>query len=161
MTYFDRNGECYTPSKNDTVRARSGAFCVCLCGDKILVNLEPHAPDNPSLPGGGIEEDENAFQAAQREFLEETGISFPQDLTSKKTFIQDIKLYADDVDEYWNYNQTYFLFHVERNNSIYFEGQKKNPSGYYAFWDDVETIQMSTLHYGHKKALKIILDNDI
>ena len=152
MNYIDRNGKSFRPEEADIVRPRHGAFCIFVCDQKVLVNLEDHAPENPSLPGGGVDEGETEIQAAKREFLEETGIECP-DLVPDKDFSHDIYLYADDVNEYWDYHQTYFLFPITPEHDLYFQGQKPNPCGMFSFWEDLDKVRDSKIHHIHKHAI--------
>ena len=138
--YMDRRGTRHTPKQGDVVRARQGAFAIILSDDeqKILVTAGPHAPDVPELPGGGIDEGEDAEQAVIREIYEETNQTLHgYDVQSVHAF--DLKFYADDANEYWDYHKTYFVMDIDLDRH-FFEGKIQTPEGGYAWWMPLSDI---------------------
>ena len=130
--FMDRHGGMHEPKDGAFVRYRKGAFVIIIINDCILVADGPHAPNVPELPGGGIEGDEDSLQAALRETVEETGFNIKK-YEIKAEYKTHRKFYADDVDEYWNYDITYFHLQLP-NDNLYFSGKIASPEGGNVWW---------------------------
>lgn len=137
--YFDRHGMIHTPRDGDTVRPRSGGFAVVIFNQCVLVADGPHAPGVPELPGGGIEEGETALEAALREMVEETGITL-QDYEILREESVHNKFFADDINQYWDYDITYFQLGI-KDTTIFFEGKKPSPEGGNVWWLPLQDIK--------------------
>ncbi len=91
---FDGNKTTFESLK----RGDSVAIYATLPDDKIIINKErqAHWPTvHFSIPGGGVEEGEDVFEAASRELLEETGASF------KNLYLVSVEQLIPHVD--WNH----------------------------------------------------------
>jgi 8-oxo-dGTP pyrophosphatase MutT (NUDIX family) len=154
--YFDRHGKPRRPNADSVIKPRQGAFIVAVFNNRLLLNVEPHAPNVPELPGGGIDAGEAAIQAATREFYEETGMSF---IETKATNMhsQFVHFYADDDDEFWDYEQIFFLFADTALAPLYFEERKSNPSGLYCFWQKLDNLDNIPIHYMHRLAINQLI----
>jgi 8-oxo-dGTP pyrophosphatase MutT (NUDIX family) len=121
--YTDRFGKLHKTKNGITIRDRSGAWFVLVQDDQILFTHPHYAPTVPDLPGGGIDEGENALEAAIRELNEETELVIKNPKIAE-TYNQFVHFFADDVPEYWNYEQTFFLVR-EGINELHFHGKIK------------------------------------
>jgi 8-oxo-dGTP pyrophosphatase MutT (NUDIX family) len=132
--YMDRHGNLYEPKDDDVIRARNGAFAIILSNDlqKILVTEGPHAVGVPELPGGGIDAGEDAEKAVIREIYEETN-QIVKSYKVEKKWNFNLNFYADDVNEYWNYDKIYFLLQIDLKEH-YFSEKIKTPEGGTAWW---------------------------
>lgn len=152
QTFQDRTGKTITLPQGKESGTREGVFAICVCKDKLLLVWPNYARDVPDLPGGGIDEGETPLQALQREFLEETGMSyaFPE---KTPDFTQDVYFFADDLDEYWLYHQEFFVYRFD-NTELFFDDKRANPEDGHMMWFPLEDIdQKLNLHYMHRKAL--------
>lgn len=131
--YMDRHGGLdNVPETGDTVISRKGGFVIAVLHDRVLVADGAHALEVPELPGGGLEGDENALQAALRETVEETGFELT-DYKILKEFSVHRKFYADDINEYWDYDITYFYLELP-DDALFFEGKHPSPEGGRVHW---------------------------
>lgn len=156
IQFKDRRGHEFTPTAQSIVKKREGAFVIALHNNKVLLTYQKHAIDVPELPGGGIDEGENALEAAQREFEEETGIALPSGLTADTDFDIHANFYADDVKEFWIYDQTYFLY-TKDLASLYFDGRKPAPEQGFKEWISIDKIEALGMHAIHKDILKKVI----
>ena len=150
--YVDRLGVMHTPSENDVIKDRQGAFAVIIIDNKILVTAGPHAPEVPELPGGGIDEGEDPEQAVIREIYEETAQDL-QNYKIKKQWDFEIGFYADDVNEYWDYKKQYFEIEL-KDAKHFFGGKVKTPEGGLAWWQDIKDIEGMNFRAADKLFLK-------
>lgn len=153
--YTDREGNKHSKQADSKIRTRSGSFIICLYQNKILFVEETHAPNSPNLPGGGIDQGETAWQAVQREMLEETGLILP-DVTPSKTHKKIAHYYADVDNEFWDYEQTYFLIN-EGIETLFFNGTKDAPENGIAEWINVNTLDHRNIHAIHLATIKEML----
>lgn len=155
--YTDRYGKEHIPPENAVMKSREGAFVICINRGCLLLQWEHYAPLVADLPGGGIEQGEDIFTAAGREFTEETGLDFPfsqQDITATHT--HTVHYYADVDNEYWTYTQTYLLIEKD-NDPLFFEGERPNGENGKMRWvnvGDLKNIQFHAMHQRGFNALK-------
>ncbi|MBI1327622.1 MAG: NUDIX domain-containing protein [Alphaproteobacteria bacterium] len=154
--YFDRNGKLYTLSETSKRRPRSGAFGIARAHNKYLLLWSEEAPDTPEVPGGGIDEGEDVYEALVREFYEETGVQLPRKLIPATPFLDRVTPYYALCDhEFWDYHQRYFF--INDAEAIYFEGARTTPENGKAAWLALDEIAKETMHAAHKQALDILL----
>ncbi|OFW96035.1 MAG: hypothetical protein A3J37_01880 [Alphaproteobacteria bacterium RIFCSPHIGHO2_12_FULL_45_9] len=149
--YTDRYGKEHIPPEGAALKTREGAFTVCINKGCVLLQWEDYAPNVADLPGGGMDAGENEFQAAAREFFEETGMIYPfnkQDISG--TYRQIVQYYADVDNEYWAYTQTYFLIEKDED-SIFFEGELMTAENGKMRWVKLEDVSNILIHAMHKK----------
>lgn len=151
--FADRRGRIWQPKSDSIVRSREGVFSCCKCQDKILFIWPEYATDIPELAGGGIDEGEELDNANQREFLEETGFHISYSAAdSLKTHHQVVRFYAEDVNEFWIYTQTFFLF--DGTDELLFQGYRKTPENGLMRWVAVADVKELPLHVMHRMALE-------
>lgn len=149
--FFDRLGNTCFPDANDLIKSRTGAFFILSCNDAVLLTYPHYAPLVPDLPGGGVDSGETLIEAACRELIEETTLELPANVKPDEQYQQHVKFYADDLNEYWHYDQTFFL--IRNNvNELYFEGEKTVPEGVCA-WIPITKLCSQNIHFMHRKAL--------
>jgi 8-oxo-dGTP pyrophosphatase MutT (NUDIX family) len=154
MIFFDRYGKEHTPPESAVLKSREGAFNLIVNKGHVLFLWEDYAPNVADLPGGGIDEGENAFQASVREFHEETGMVYPfTESDSINSHHQIVQYYADVDDEYWTYTQTYFLIKKDCS-SIFFEGDRKTPENGLMRWIPFSLVKKQPIHFMHNKAFQ-------
>ena len=108
--YLDRYGQFHELPKTAKVKTRVGIFGITISPHmRLLVTSPAHALDVFGLPGGGREKFETHHQTLQREYAEEIG---PHFIIKKKIWLvyqQRILSYASDVNEYWRYDQYFYV----------------------------------------------------
>lgn len=65
---------------------------------------------------------------------------------------QYVPFYADDLSEYWDYDQTFFLV-TDGIDHLFFQGKREVPEGY-SEWIKINYLNDYQIHHMHKKALK-------
>lgn len=111
--FLDRYGKRCGLPKGAEVKPRVGVFGITTDSrGHLLVTSPPHALDMPGLPGGGREGIETHAQALQREFFEETGPYFVLKGKSRPVHQQQILYFASDKNEYWRYEQYFYLVNI-------------------------------------------------
>ena len=156
--YMDRFGQSHVLDEKDIVRPRSGAFILCVQQDHLLTILPKIAPDIYELPGGGIEAGEDKIDASIREWEEETGL--PNSLSQcqpAKSWQQEVNFYAEDVDEYWHYDQIFYLYQGTFPD-LFFEGPQPTPEAGNMQWMPLDQIKNHPkFHHIHAKSLAALL----
>jgi ADP-ribose pyrophosphatase YjhB (NUDIX family) len=152
--YYDRHGAAHYPDvENDAMRPRMGAWIALREGSHILMVIADNAHDVPELPGGGVEAGEGLWQGALREFQEEADITLmPNNCEIVAEYKQTVYFYADDVDEYWNYDQTYFL--IQQTGARLYHGSVDSVPEGRRLWLSAEELDFSAMHYFHAMAIK-------
>lgn len=123
-----------------------------------MLTYPSFAPDVPDLPGGGIDAGETPEEAVRREIAEETGMTLAG-FTPLETFQQKFLYYADVTDEYWDYDQTFFL--IEAPEEIVFEDIRDVETGAEDAgkmqWLEVGDLPNAGIHAAHRPALSVFL----
>lgn len=153
IIFYDRWGNIKQPGKDDIVRDRTGAFAITIAKGHLLLTWQSHAPEVPELPGGGVDDGEDTWTAMTREFYEEAGINLtvPESAIAYKQYIG---YYADDLNEYWRYTQSYFLLQGTDIDLLFFSGEKRSPEDGKVMWIDLADTKTMPIHYCHSLALQ-------
>ena len=111
--FIDRYGHYRDLPMDAKVKTRLGIFGITISrGGKLLVTYPPHALNMPGLPGGGCEGIETHAQTLQREYFEEVSRYFVIKNKKGAIYQQRILYYASDADEYWQYDQVFYIANV-------------------------------------------------
>lgn len=148
--YFnDRFGRRCTRPDDAPLRQRTGVFGITFNErGKLLLTWPLCVPSLPQLPGGGVEPGESLEQALLREYNEEVGQI--ESITAQPILQQQVAYYADDHQEYWQYQQFYFFVSLQ-GASIPRYGKWVSPEQAKAAW--VSYAPSMALHYIHRRVL--------
>lgn len=148
IPFYDRRGVLVTPQAHSVVKPRQGAWVLAKADDAVMMLWPGFAGGVPDLPGGGVDAGEDLVQASAREWYEETGLDFTPKAGPLATYHQLRGFYAEDRDEFWVYDQTFFLYRFERKQEI--GARWRNPEGDLAGWvglNDLPTSQLNRAHW--------------
>lgn len=144
------------PNDDSTVRPRTGAWVALVNHNHLLTVQLDYSPHVPELPGGGVDYGETLLQGALRECKEEAEIDLSgQNYKVIAEHKQFVHFYADDIDEYWDYDQTYFLIQCE-GHSLYHDNLVKVEEGHRS-WFKISDIDWGAMHYFHSMAIQKLL----
>lgn len=155
MFYMDRWGQNHAQDRQKITRGRSGAFAAIMTDTHILLTWPKYNPGSAELPGGGLEPNENACQAVRREILEETGFVLPP-IRATREYTHQVKYYAEDVQEFWDYTQKYFVFHLAGRDTVNIQDRLVPTDADRALWVPRTDLNGILFHAVHKKTLKLL-----
>lgn len=155
-SYIDRRGEYHIPQEGDILRSRKGIFGLYEIKNHLLLFYPQGYDDIAELPGGGIDKGEKPAKALLRETTEETGLKMPK-MNASKNFKQTIKFYADDQNEYWNYQQIHRYFKLPDESDLFFYGFRETPENGMAFWQPIDHISDINIHFVHNLSVKQLI----
>lgn len=152
--YIDRYGNFHNLPQGTEAKHRLGVFGITInVNEKLLVTCPPAAPDKPGLPGGGREAIETHAQALQREYFEELGPYFVIKGKTQLIYQQLISYYAFDRDEYWHYEQHFYVVNVHH---------PKTPASWWTTPEGGRATWIPLRHYcritdSHRRAIECYL----
>ena len=153
MIYTDYRGQQSSPNKDSIVIERSSIWAIITDSQNRRLISHPQFDLNTmELPGGGIEAGEDRETSLIREIIEEAGVEF-KTLTPKKTFNQHVEYACWDKDEFWNYDQEYWVIKL-KDEKHYFSGKRKTEEGAYGEWVALSSIRQNNFHFMHYEAMK-------
>jgi hypothetical protein len=68
-----------------------------------------------------------------------------------------VPFFADDCNEFWDYDQIYWLLQAQAIDDGFFEGNKYPSDAFVSKWVPLTDLDSYNLHAVHKQALKEIL----
>lgn len=158
IEFFDRLGKSYRPQHDaQNVIDRKGVFALCLSNDHVLMIWPDNAPDVAELPGGGVDKGEGDWQALVREVHEETGLDLVCD-EAPAHYMQSVRFYAENSDEFWFYDQSFYVLKGNKIDQMYFEGRRETPEDGHCSWVLMADLETTKLHHMHRIAIKAALE---
>lgn len=154
--YVDRYGKLFVPQDNSAISKREGAFAVLIARGHILLMWPQNAPDVAELPGGGIEDGETISKALIREIYEETGVDASGVDIGDPDLTQHVKFHAENKNEFWRYDQSYFVISGAVVEALYFDGERTSPENGLVRWVRISDLENVKMHYVHKQAMQEI-----
>lgn len=158
--FFDRWGKSYTPEEGaNNVIDRTGVFALCIANDHVLMIWPKSASEVAELPGGGVDPGETFWQALVREVDEETGLSLDYEET-EPCYMQSVRFYAENSDEFWFYDQSFYKLEGDVIEKMFFEGERITPEDGKCRWVPLDQIGQMQIHHMHKIAISAVLDSE-
>lgn len=152
MIYTNYKGQKSEPNNKSVIINRSGIWAAIIDSEnRILVSHPSYDLDMIELPGGGIENGDSKEISLIREIYEETGVTYDT-LSSAQEKTQHVKFWALDKNEFWNYDQEYWVIR-QQNTSHYFEGTRPTDEGAIGKWINLSDINKSNFHFIHFEAM--------
>ncbi|MBV8060832.1 MAG: NUDIX hydrolase [Alphaproteobacteria bacterium] len=153
--FFTRHGHQIIPAADALIKPRRGVFVLARAGDAVVLALQSFANGFWEMPGGGVEAGENPDDAMRREWAEETGIDIAPLKPTGQTYTHTRGYYAEDVNEFWVYDQTFHLCdydaRVDANKSWI------NPEGDETAWFPVTALAGIKINRAHWLAFRNLM----
>ncbi len=146
--FYNRRGEAVTPPPGAIIRPRRAIYALLVQSGHVLLIWPNFTKGIPDLPGGGIDAGETPDEALYREWLEETGGSFPADAQEVMAArYQHVRgFHAEEEAEFWIYDQSFRLYRHEAPVSA---GRWVNPEGHQAGWEPLISLSKLPLNRAH------------
>lgn len=155
VPFYTRHGHEVIPSKGAVIKPRRGVFALVTTGSAILMVWPKVTNDVPELPGGGINDGESVTEAMEREWREEVGIDMSMLHGPVKEYRHVRGFFADDLDEFWVYDQTFQLFDFVM--SVTLHDKWTNSEGDLAGWESIAKLHESRMNRAHWLAVKELI----
>lgn len=155
VPFYTRHGHEVIPSKGAVIKPRRGVFALVTTGSAILVVWPKVSNGVPELPGGGIEAGETIDEAMEREWREEVGIDMSMLRGPVTTYHHVRGFFADDLDEFWVYDQTFQLYDFMM--SITLHDKWTNSEGDLVGWEPISRLHESRMCRAHWLAVKALI----
>jgi 8-oxo-dGTP pyrophosphatase MutT (NUDIX family) len=150
--YIDRWNRPVMPGPDARYKGREGIFAVMITRGHLLVSWSKAAPHTAELPGGGIEKGEDLAAALTREIEEETAVQLKVTDPSR-AFAQTVHYYADNSDEFWDYDQTFWQLDQKDCDAAWFDGERQPTDALKSAWVPLGQLEDLPFHAMHRRAL--------
>ena len=156
--YFDRFGRLCPMGPEDRAQPRKGIFALIVTAEAWCLTTWPAiATPSAELPGGGIEPGETHYDALLREIYEETGVVMDGELKTDKRYVQHVKLYAEDMPAFLDYDQEFRLIRLDEPPRDFFTYKRRNQEGGRAQWIPLNRLDDIAVHATHRPAIQTLL----
>lgn len=155
ITFYDRAGKVRVPPSGAVVRARKGVWTLARTKDSTLLLWRGKKTRVLDLPGGGVDEGETLTQAAAREWQEEVGFDFSPSTEMLGSHHQTRGVFSETWNEYWIYDQTFFLYGYEVLKTSGVEWT--NGEGDLVGWKRLDMLDKLPICPFHWEAMKILV----
>ncbi len=149
--FYNRLGAVVVPEPGAVVRPRRAIYALLVQSEHVLLIWPNFTNGIPDLPGGGIDPGETPDGALRREWLEETGLAFPETAALRAEYRHTRGFHAEDQGEFWIYDQTFRLYCHEAPVTPW---RWRNPEDDVASWEPLAALANLPLNRAHWQAVR-------
>ena len=155
VPFYTRHGHEVIPSKGAVIKPRRAVYALARTEQNVLLVWPAFTMGVAELPGGGIEEGESMDEALEREWREETGLDMSCLHGPLKEYNHVRGFFAEDMDEFWIYNQTFQLYDFVVSVAT---GDKwHNSEGDLTGWEKISRLRALRFNRTHWLAVQALM----